>query len=75
MIGGIVATLGHVALDPNSTVPVVGASGAIAAVMGAYLVLYPRARINSIIILGFFVLFRKIPAWVLLGVWFLSQFV
>jgi len=74
LAGGIVATLGHVALDPDSTVPVVGASGAIAAVMGAYLVLYPRARINSIIILGFFVLFRKIPAWVLLGVWFLSQF-
>lgn len=74
IVGGLVATLGHVALDPNSTVPVVGASGAIAAVMGAYLVLYPKARVHSLIILGFIPLFRRVPAWLLLGFWFLSQF-
>lgn len=74
LAGGIIATLGHIAVDPNSTVPVVGASGAIAAVMGAYLVLYPRTRVHSLIILGFFVLFRPIPSWLLLGFWFLGQF-
>lgn len=74
LLGGLAATAAHVALDPNSTVPVVGASGAVAAVMGAYLVLYPRHRIHSIIILGFFVLFRPLRAWILLGFWFVSQF-
>ncbi|MEY2399216.1 MAG: hypothetical protein QOJ00_2390 [Actinomycetota bacterium] len=74
VVGGIVATFGHIALDPNSTVPVVGASGAIAAVMGAYLVLYPKARVHTAIILGI-ILFRPIPAWVVLGFWFISQFI
>lgn len=72
--GGIVATLGHVAIDPDSTIPVVGASGAIAAVMGAYLVLYPRARVHSLILIPPFVLFRPIVAWLLLGFWFIGQF-
>ena len=74
LVGGLVATFAHIAVDPNSTVPVIGASGAIAAVMGAYLVLYPKARIHSILILGFFVLFRPVTAWLLLGFWFISQF-
>ena len=74
LLGGLAATFAHVALDPNSTVPVIGASGAIAAVMGAYLVLYPRARVHTAIIFGI-ILFRPIPAWVVLGFWFLSQFI
>jgi membrane associated rhomboid family serine protease len=74
LIGGLIASLGHVFADPNSTIPVVGASGAIAAVMGAYLVLFPRARVHSLIFLGFFVFFRPLPAWLLLGFWFISQF-
>ncbi|MDP1794731.1 MAG: rhomboid family intramembrane serine protease [Acidimicrobiales bacterium] len=74
LLGGLAATAAHVALDPNSTVPVVGASGAVAAVMGAYLVLYPRHRIHSLILLGFFIFFRPLRAWMLLGFWFLSQF-
>lgn len=73
LVGGLAATFGHIALDPNSTVPVVGASGAIAAVMGAYLVLYPRARVHTAIFFGI-ILFRPIPAWVVLGFWFISQF-
>lgn len=73
-VGGIVASLGHVLADPNSTVPVVGASGAIAAVMGAYLVLYPKARIHSLILLPPLVFFRSITAWVVLGLWFVTQF-
>lgn len=73
LLGGLAASAAHVALDPNSTVPVVGASGAVAAVMGAYLVLYPRHRVHTAIFF-IFILFRPIPAWVLLGFWFLSQF-
>jgi membrane associated rhomboid family serine protease len=60
--------------DPNSTVPVVGASGAIAAVMGAYLVLFPKARVHSLILLPPLVFFRSITAWIVLGVWFVTQF-
>jgi membrane associated rhomboid family serine protease len=74
LISGVVATAAHVAIDPSSTVPMVGASGAIAGVMGAYLVMFPNARIRSLIILGFFVLFRDIRAKWLLGIWFVMQF-
>jgi membrane associated rhomboid family serine protease len=67
---GVAATLGFVALNPYLTIPLVGASGAIAGVMGAYLVLFPRHLVMTLI------LFRivGIPAVVFLGIWFLSQF-
>lgn len=74
LLAGLAATAAHIAVQPDSTVPVVGASGAIAGVMGAYLVLYPNVRIRSLILLGFFVLFRDIAAKWLLGIWFVSQF-
>ena len=67
---GLVATLGHVAADPSATIPVVGASGAIAGVMGAYLVFWPRARIHSIV----FVVLLPLPAAFVLGLWFVLQF-
>jgi membrane associated rhomboid family serine protease len=67
---GVVATLGHVAADPSATVPVVGASGAIAGVMGAYLVFWPRARIHSLV----FVVLLPLPAALVLGIWFVLQF-
>jgi membrane associated rhomboid family serine protease len=72
--GGLAATVAHILVDPNSTVPVVGASGAIAAVMGAYLVLFPNVRIRSLIILIFFITFAEISAKWLLGFWFVTQF-
>jgi membrane associated rhomboid family serine protease len=73
LVAGVVATLTHVALQPSSTTPLVGASGAIAGVMGAYLVLFPRVRIRSLI---FFLLIwiRDIEARWLLGFWFVTQF-
>jgi len=74
LLAGLAATAAHIAVQPNSTVPLVGASGAIAGVMGAYLVLYPNVRIKSLIFLGFFVLFRDIAAKWLLGIWFVTQF-
>jgi membrane associated rhomboid family serine protease len=74
LAGGLAATLAHVALQPQSTVPVVGASGAIAAVMGAYLVLFPNAPILSIVPIFLFGLMVEIEAKWLLGFWFISQF-
>jgi membrane associated rhomboid family serine protease len=72
-LAGILAGLAHVVMNPSSTIPVVGASGAIAGVMGAYLVLYPGAQVVSIIPPIFFLPFR-VPALVFLGIWFLTQF-
>ena len=68
--GGVAATVGYAVLNPDSTIPLVGASGAIAAVMGAYLVLFPKHRILSL--LGFF--FVPVPAALFIGIWFVSQF-
>ncbi len=70
---GLIATATHVAMNPSSTTPVVGASGAIAGVMGAYLVFHPGARIRSIIPPLFFLPF-DVPAVVFLLLWFLGQF-
>jgi membrane associated rhomboid family serine protease len=72
-IGGIVAMLCQVAIDPHSSISSLGASGAIAAVMGAFLVTYPHDQIKSILILGWFVRITFIPAGLLIGVWFAIQ--
>ncbi|MFP5377744.1 MAG: rhomboid family intramembrane serine protease [Acidimicrobiia bacterium] len=74
LVAGVVATAAHIAVQPASTVPLVGASGAIAGVMGMYLVLFPNVQIRSLILLGFFILFRDISAKWLLGIWLVSQF-
>ncbi|MBW3556404.1 MAG: rhomboid family intramembrane serine protease [Actinobacteria bacterium] len=73
LLSGVVGTLAHIALQPSSTIPLVGASGAIAGVMGAYLVIFPRVPIRSLIIFVF-ILFRDVEARWLLGIWFVSQF-
>src|SRR5262245_27486947 len=74
LLGGLAATVAQVAADPSSTVPNLGASGAIAAVMGAFLVTYPRDRIRSLLMIFIFVRVNYIPAAFLIGVWFLLQF-
>ena len=71
--GGGIAAAAQVLVAPSSIVPVIGASGAIAAVLGAYLVLYPRARVLTLIFLIFFVTFIEVPAVLVLGLWFLQQ--
>ena len=73
LIGGLIAMLAQVAADPHSTVPNLGASGAIAAVMGAFLVTYPRDRIKSVLFIFIFFRVTFIPAALLIGFWFLSQ--
>ena len=75
LVGGIAAALTQVVIDPQSTVPLVGASGAIAAALGAYIVLFPGARILSLVFLGFFYQLLEVPALVLLGFWFVLQLV
>ena len=72
---GLAAAMGQVLTSPNSVVPMVGASGAISGVMGAYLLLYPRVRVYALVFLGFFFTSIAMPAWVMLGYWFLIQFV
>jgi membrane associated rhomboid family serine protease len=74
LVAGFIAAFAHIAAQPNSTVPIVGASGAIAGVMGAYMVVFPNVRIKSLLFIGFFVLIRDIPAKWLLGFWFVLQF-
>ena len=71
--GGLVSMLAQVFANPSSTIPNLGASGAIAAVMGAFLVTYPRDRIKAILIIFIFIQVTMIPAAVLIGFWFLTQ--
>ncbi len=75
LLCGIVASITHFIFNINSTIPVVGASGAIAGVMGAYIVLFPRSRIITLIPLFFIPYFIEIPAIIFLGFWFLSQLI
>ena len=74
LLAGVVATLAHVALQPSSTIPLVGASGAVAGVMGAYLVWFPNKRVFTLFLLIVIPIFRSISAKWLLGFWFISQF-
>ena len=75
LIGGLVAMLAQVAASPHSSVPNLGASGAIAAVMGAFLVTYPRDRIKVLLVIFIFIKVTFIPAALLIIVWFLTQLV
>ena len=75
LLTGLTAAAGQIVTSPGSAIPMVGASGAISGVMGAYLMLYPRVRVFAIVPLGFFLTSLALPAWVMLGYWFLIQFV
>jgi membrane associated rhomboid family serine protease len=74
LLTGLAAALAQVAADPSSAVPMVGASGAISGVMGAYLVLFPRVRVFTILPLGFFITTVALPAWAMLLYWAFLQF-
>jgi membrane associated rhomboid family serine protease len=75
LLCGVAAALTDIALSPTSTIPTIGASGAIAGVMGAYILLFPRARVQTLVVLIVFFTFWWLPSWVFLGYWFLIQFV
>ena len=73
LASGVAAALAQVAIGPTSDVPMVGASGAVSGVLGAYLVLFPHAHVTTLIILGFFFRVVRIPALVVLGFWIVLQ--
>ena len=73
LLGGVAASLAQTLIDPHSTIPNLGASGAIAAVMGVFLITYPRDQIKTVLFLGWFYGVRLIPAVLLVGFWFLTQ--
>ncbi|HEV3345979.1 MAG TPA: rhomboid family intramembrane serine protease [Methylomirabilota bacterium] len=73
LLSGVAAALAQTAVGPSSTVPMVGASGAVSGVLGAYLILFPNAHVTTLIILGFFFRLVQIPAMVVLGFWIVLQ--
>jgi rhomboid family protein len=75
LVGGIAADAAQIAIAPDSDIPLIGASGAIAATLGAYLVLFPGARILSLVFLGFFYQLAEVPALIVLGFWFVLQLI
>jgi membrane associated rhomboid family serine protease len=74
LVGGVTAGLTHVLLNPGSEMPTIGASGAVAAVLGAYWFLYPRARVLTLVPAGFFIQTAELPAKLFLAIWFGLQF-
>ncbi|MDQ3283619.1 MAG: rhomboid family intramembrane serine protease [Acidobacteriota bacterium] len=73
LLCGFLATFAHAFFSPTSQIPAIGASGAIAGVLGAYLVLYPRAQVTTIIPIFFFITVRQVPAILILGIWIILQ--
>ena len=73
LLSGLAAAATQTLVTPDSPVPMVGASGAVSGVMGAYIVLYPRVRVHMLVVLGFFITRIAVPAYVMLGYWFLLQ--
>jgi membrane associated rhomboid family serine protease len=75
LLSGIAAAMLQTAFDPGSLIPMVGASGAIGGVMGAYVLMYPRVHVHLLVVLGFYVSTIAVPAYFMLGYWFLLQVV
>jgi membrane associated rhomboid family serine protease len=73
LVGGVLASLSHWLVDPGSQVPVIGASGAVAAILGAYTVTWPWARVYTLVFLFIFVTVIEVPALLVNGIWFLGQ--
>ena len=73
LLSGLAAAAAQTFVNPNSAIPMVGASGAISGVMGAYIVLYPRVKVHMLVVLGFFITRVAVPAFVMLGYWLLLQ--
>jgi membrane associated rhomboid family serine protease len=74
LLGGLFAAGAHVIVNPAANVPTLGASGAVAAVLGAYVVMFPRSRVKVLLFWGFFIQMTRVAAMLFVGVWFLMQF-
>jgi membrane associated rhomboid family serine protease len=75
LLSGVAAAMGQALADPGSTIPMVGASGAIAGVLGAYLLIYPNANVHVLVLIVFIVRIVTVPGWIMLGLWFGAQLV
>jgi membrane associated rhomboid family serine protease len=75
MLCGVAAAYSHALTNPSSTTPMIGASGAVSGILGAYLLLFPRARVHTLIFLGFFIQVVSLPAVVVIGFWIVIQFI
>jgi membrane associated rhomboid family serine protease len=73
LLGGLAAIAAQIIVEPNAVVPTIGASGAVAAVLGGYILLYPRARVVTVIFIIFFFTILELPAMLILGFWFVQQ--
>ena len=73
LLGGLAAIVAQIAIEPDAAVPTIGASGAVAAVLGGYILLYPRARVVTLIFIIFFFTILELPALLILGFWFVQQ--
>jgi len=75
LLAGIIGNVAQIAIDPGSHIPAIGASGAIAGVLGAYIIKFPTAKINTITPIGCFPLFLRLPAALVIGIWAATQFI
>lgn len=75
LLGGIAASLLQILVNPSSNIPVIGASGAVSAILGAYMVKFPRARVKTLMFIFFFITIVNVPAVAFLGIWFLMQLI
>src|SRR3989339_356533 len=75
LVSGIIASYAHAISSPSSTMPMIGASGAVSGVLGAYMLLFPHARVHTLLFFGFFIQVVKIPALIVIGFWAIIQLV
>lgn len=75
LVSGVIASYAHAISSPSSTMPMIGASGAVSGVLGAYILLFPHARVHTLIFFGFFIQIVKIPALIVIGFWAIIQLV
>lgn len=75
ILSGIIAAYSHAVTEANSLIPMIGASGAVSGILGAYLLLFPHARVHTLIFFGFFVQVVRIPAIIVIGIWFIIQII
>jgi len=75
LLSGVVAAYAHTITEPNSRIPMIGASGAVSGVLGAYLLLFPHARVHTVIFFGFFWQIVRVPALVVIGFWAIIQLI
>jgi membrane associated rhomboid family serine protease len=75
LVSGVIASYAHAISSPSSTMPMIGASGAVSGVLGAYMLLFPHARVHTLLFFGFFIQVVKIPALIVIGFWAIIQLV